>query len=103
MAQAYGLYTHIRANRIRSVLLMIGMFLLIYVVVYAVALGFRAFMYSNASLNWLLQHAWLDLKSAWPFATVAALIWMAIAYRYHQALIDSVTGGHDVTRKEEPR
>ncbi len=38
-----------------------------------------------------------------PFATIAALIWIFIAYYFHQKMIDAVTGGHDVTRQEEPR
>jgi heat shock protein HtpX len=102
MADAYGLYTHIRSNRIRSVLLLGGLFLLIYVVVFAVALGFRGFT-TNASLEWLIRRAWADLLMAWPFATVAALVWIGIAYKFHQSLIDAATGSHDVTRKEEPR
>lgn len=102
MADAFGLYTHIRNNRVRSVLLLGGLFLLVYVVVFAVALGFRGAT-TNASLEWLLRRAWADLMAAWPFATAAALLWIGIAYRFHQALIDAATGGHDVTRKEEPR
>ena len=35
---AYGLYTHIASNRFRSMLLLAGLFLLVYVVVYAGAL-----------------------------------------------------------------
>ena len=58
---AYGLYTHIRSNRIRSVLLLAGLFLLIYVIVFALALGFRAFT-SRGDLSWYLYRAWLDLK-----------------------------------------
>ena len=38
-----------------------------------------------------------------PFATVGTVIWILIAYRFHQKLIDLVTGGHTVTRDEEPR
>ncbi|MES1148441.1 MAG: M48 family metallopeptidase, partial [Bradyrhizobium guangdongense] len=38
-----------------------------------------------------------------PYATVAAIAWIIIAYFFHQKMIDAVTGGHDVTRKEEPR
>ena len=30
-------------------------------------------------------------------------IWILIAYRFHQTLIDAVTGGHTVTRDEQPR
>ena len=35
---AYGLYTHIASNKLRSMLLLAGLFLLIYVLVYAGAL-----------------------------------------------------------------
>ena len=38
-----------------------------------------------------------------PIATIGTLVWIAIAYRFHQALIDAVTGGRDVTRAQEPR
>ena len=35
---AYGLYTHIASNKFRSMLLLVGLFVLIYVMVYAGAL-----------------------------------------------------------------
>ena len=35
---AYGLYTHIASNKFRSMLLLAGLFVLVYVVVYAGAL-----------------------------------------------------------------
>jgi heat shock protein HtpX len=35
---AYGLYTHIASNKFRSMLLLAGLFVLIYVLVYAGAL-----------------------------------------------------------------
>jgi heat shock protein HtpX len=40
---------------------------------------------------------------SWPWATAGTLIWMLIAYRFNQSMIDALTGGHEVTRKEEPR
>ena len=102
MAQAYGLYTHIRANRRRSVLLLIGLFFLVYVMVYAGALAARA-LTEDASLDYLLRQAWRDLWIAFPFATAGAALWTLIAYRFHQRLIDAVTGGHTVSRMEAPR
>jgi heat shock protein HtpX len=102
MAQAYGLYTHIRANRWRSVLLLCGLFFLVYVMVYAGALAARAFS-TDASLEWYLARAWNDLLIAFPFATAGTALWILIAYKFHQRLIDAVTGGRDVTRMEEPR
>src|SRR4051794_34049996 len=102
MAEAYGLYTHVRANRVRSVLLLIGLFVLVYVLVFAGALAGRA-LTDDGSLQWLLQRAMRDLIVALPFATVGTALWIVIAYKFHQALIDAVTGGREVTRKEEPR
>jgi heat shock protein HtpX len=99
---AYGLYTHIRANRIRSILLLGGLFLLVYVLTFAGALLGEA-MGGDASIEWLLQAALRDFAMAVPFVTIGTLLWLLIAYRFHQAMIDAVTGGHDVTRKEEPR
>jgi heat shock protein HtpX len=102
MPEAYGLYTHIRANRWRSGLLLVGLFFLVYLMVFAGALASRALM-EDASLDWLLRAAWRDLVWALPFATIGTVVWVLIAYWFHQALIDAVTGGREVTRQEEPR
>src|SRR5207253_9546879 len=102
MAAAYGLYTHIQSNRRRSILLLAGLFFLVYVMVFAGALAAEAMTY-DASLQWLVQRAWIDTVKASPFATVGTAIWIFIAYHYHQSIIDWVTDGRDVTRQEEPR
>jgi heat shock protein HtpX len=102
MAAAYGLYTHIQSNKRRSIALLLGLFFLIYVMVYAGALVAEALRY-DASLEWLLRAAWRDLLWAMPYATAGTAIWVTIAYFFNQALIDAVTGGREVTRKEEPR
>lgn len=102
MGSAYGLYTHIRANRIRSVALLGGLFLLVYVMVFAAALVMES-MGGDASLSWLLTAAWRDLAQAAPWATAGAALWILIAYRYHQAMIDALTGGREVTRQQAPR
>jgi heat shock protein HtpX len=101
MAQAYGLYTHIASNRRRSIALLIGLFLLVYLMVFAGALAGRG-LSQDASLDWLLRQAWRDFLIASPFATLGTALWVLIAYKFHQKLIDAVTGGRDVTRKEEP-
>ena len=38
-----------------------------------------------------------------PFATVGTVIWILIGYKFHQSMIDAVTGAHQVSRTEEPR
>jgi heat shock protein HtpX len=100
---AYGLYTHIQANRRRSIALLIGLFVLVYVLVYAGALVAEAVTASDAPLGYLIRAAAFDFLKAAPFATVGTVVWILIAYKFHQAMIDAVTGGHTVTRQEEPR
>jgi heat shock protein HtpX len=99
---AYGLYSHIQSNRRRSIALLIGLFFLIYVLVYAGALVGEA-LTINADLDILMQRAWRDLISAAPLATIGTALWIVIAYFFHQSMIDAVTGAREVTRREEPR
>ncbi len=44
-----------------------------------------------------------DLIWAAPIATLGTAAWIVIAYFFNQSLIDAVTGGQEVTRKEQPR
>lgn len=100
---AYGLYTHIASNKFRSMLLLGGLFLLIYVLVYAGALIAEVMINSNGSVDYYLRAALRDLIMAFPWATIAAALWIVIAYFFHQNMIDAVTGGEDVTRQQQPR
>src|SRR6195256_4653187 len=99
---AYGLYTHIQSNKRRSLALLIGLFFLVYLLVYAGALAAEALSY-EASLQFLLRRAWFDFLAAAPWATVGTILWVVIAYYFHQSMIDAITGGREVTRKEQPR
>ena len=99
---SYGLYTHIQSNRRRSVALLIGLFFLVYLLSFAGALAAEALMY-DASLGWLLQHAWGYFIKSIPWVTLGTVVWILIAYKFHQSLIDAVTGASDVTRTEQPR
>src|SRR6266542_1370182 len=102
MEQAFGLYTHIQSNKRRSIALLIGLFLLVYVMVYAGALVAEV-LTGDAPLDYLLQAALRDLVTALPWATLGAALWIVIAYYFHQNLIDAVTGGEEVSRREAPR
>jgi heat shock protein HtpX len=102
MAAAYGLYTHIQSNKRRSIALLIGLFFLVYVMVYAGALVAEA-LGGNASLQVLLRAAWYDFLIALPWATIGTAIWIAVAYKFNQAMIDAVTGAGEVTRLQQPR
>jgi heat shock protein HtpX len=100
---AYGLYTHIQSNKRRSIALLIGLFLLVYVMTFAGALLAEAVLAGDASLDWLLRAAWRDTIAASPWVTIGTLAWLGIAYKFHQKMIDALTGGHEVTRQEQPR
>jgi len=100
---AYGLYTHIQSNKRRSIALLIGLFFLIYVLVFAGALVAEALSAGNAQLDFLIQAAVYDFIKAAPFATIGAFLWVLIAYKFHQRMIDAITGAHQVTRADEPR
>ena len=100
---AYGLYTHIASNKFRSMLLLAGLFLLIYVLVYAGALVAEVMTNGGRSIDYYLTRGWRDLVSAFPWATIAAVAWIVIAYFFHQNMIDALTGGEAVTRQQQPR
>jgi heat shock protein HtpX len=100
---AYGLYTHIASNKFRSMLLLAGLFLLIYLLVYAGALLAEVIIDSDRSAADFLMAASRDLITAFPYATGAAVLWIVIAYFFHQSIVDAVTGGEDVTRQQQPR
>ncbi len=107
---AYGLYTHIQSNKHRSVALLIALFFLVYVMVFAGALlaealtsrGYNSY-YGSPPLDYLIHAAEFDFVKALPFATVGTVIWIFIAYKFHQSMIDAVTGAREVSRTEEPR
>ncbi len=100
---AYGLYTHIASNKTKSMLLLGGLFLLVYVIVYAGALVIEVLNVGDAPFDYYLRAALADVIRTLPYSTGAAILWIVIAYFFHQSIIDAVTGGRDVTRQEQPR
>src|SRR5260370_13277482 len=99
---ADGCHSHNESNKRRSIALLLGLFGLVYLLVYAGALAGEAMSY-NASLQYLARKAWQDLIAAAPLATVGTVVWIVIAYYFHQTMIDLLTGGREVSRTEEPR
>ncbi len=84
-------------------LLLAGLFALVYVMVYAGALIAEVVINSDAPVDYYLAAAARDLFRALPYATGAAALWIVIAYFFHQSIVDAVTGGEDVTRQQQPR
>ncbi|WP_460448392.1 M48 family metallopeptidase [Alsobacter sp. SYSU BS001988] len=102
MNPVFGLYTHIRANRIRSAFMLAGLVALVYVLTFAAALLGEA-MGPDAGLAELVRRAGRDLLAAAPWVTAGVALWTWVAYLFHQRLIDAVSGARGVTRAEEPR
>jgi heat shock protein HtpX len=104
MFKAYGLYTHIRANRLRSAFLLGGFVALLLALMFSFALLFEAFdAPPGAPFDWIVARATRDLRQGWPIGVGAAGAWFAIAYLFHQKMIDFATGAHAVSRAESPR
>jgi heat shock protein HtpX len=62
--------------------------------VFAGALVAEAWQYGNAPVDFLVAKALNDLIVALPVATLGTLIWIFIAWKFHQSMIDALTGGH---------
>ena len=101
---AYGLYTHIAANKTRSMLLLAGLFLLVYVIVYAGALVIEVLNNGDGTVR-LLPDGGAHRRDPHPALRPRERrsLWIVIAYFFHQSMIDAVTGGESVTRQEQPR
>lgn len=100
--EAFGLYTHQRNNRIRSIALIIGLFLLVYLTVWGLILvgyGFsgvprgRTVTSASGQLFW----SWL------PFITLGTAAWVLIGFRVNVGLIEAVSGAKGITREENPK
>jgi heat shock protein HtpX len=101
MFQAYGLYGHIRANQIRSVLLLVGFVALLQALLFSILLLMSAFM--GGTFDQIVAGAAAQFARSWPVAMIAALAWFVIAWFAHQALINMATGARGVSRSEAPK
>ena len=101
MGGAYGLYTHIRANRVRSVILLCGFVLLLHALQFSVLLIVNAFT-SGGDLEDIFRAAAGQFWSTWPIAMVIALGWFTMAYFGYSSMIRAATGARGVTRQQAP-
>jgi heat shock protein HtpX len=94
MFQAFGLHTHIRANRIKSTLILVGFVFLILVLTYALNLVFIAISYGEYGLNigQIMRLALQNMREDWIYAVAFSLTWFAIAFVLNGVLIDASTG-----------
>jgi heat shock protein HtpX len=103
MFKAYGLYSHIRANRLRSAFLLAGFVALLLALMFSFSLLFEAFASGEEPFDVILARAASDFRINWPVGVAAAGVWFVIAWLFHQRMIDYATGARDVSRAESPR
>ena len=101
MFRAYGLYGHIQANRVRSVLLLAGFAVLLQALLFSLLLLWSAFL--GGTFDEIVRGAVRQFGRSWPWAMAGALVWFVIAYFVHQKLISLATGAKSVTRAEAPK
>ena len=103
MLSAYGLYTHIRANEIRSRLLLAGLFVLVLLVTFGLLLMAGASdVHGSSSLQAHLKAAAQDLVWGAPLAAAITIAWCGISFRAHQGMIDMTVGARPVALEEAP-
>jgi heat shock protein HtpX len=108
MLPAFGLYTHIQANRHRSWALIASLFVLSFVLVFAIALLMRGWSGSvpngyRHGLGGYIAAALHDMLWLGPVAVAGSIVWITIAFHVNQSLIDMATGARVVTRTDAPR
>ena len=101
---AYGLQTHIWNNNLKSVLLLLGFPVLLSTLTYALFLGFAGLSGMGGDESLMSPFVWAaqEMGRSWPFAIVGAAIWFALAYFFHQKIIDFAVGSKSVERKDAP-
>lgn len=102
MLGAYGLYTHIRANRIRSVCLLVGLFVVLYAAILAlVALTVPVEGPVSAREYWVAVRP--AVLGSLPFVTLLAGGWVGIGFFLNRGIVSLATSSSSVTRQEQPR
>jgi heat shock protein HtpX len=102
MFRSYGLYTHIQANRLRSILLIAGFVALLHALLFSVLLLINAFT-AGGTFEEIFDSARSQFAGAWPVAMLAAAVWFITAFFIHQRMIRAATGARGVTRQEAPQ
>ncbi|MGJ3261633.1 MAG: M48 family metallopeptidase [Salinarimonas sp.] len=104
MTPVFGLYTQIRANRIRSVLLVAGLFVLVLLVGYAVALAMLAAGDGAGAPPDILAADALAFALPWsPFLVAGTLAWVGIAVALNTRIVAATTGARALSREDDPR
>jgi heat shock protein HtpX len=102
MFKAYGLYSHIQSNRLRSAFLLASFVALLVALMFSFALLFEA-LNQDSAFDVIVARSLAHVRQGWPFAVAAAGVWFVIAYLFHQNMIDFATGAQALSRSQSPR
>lgn len=102
MGEAFGLYTHIRNNRWRSVFLIASLFVLVALVTFAITLIIDAQRYQGP-LSSIMSYAFRQSLGYMPIAFALTAVWVVIGYAMNTQLVAWATGAGEVTRESNPR
>lgn len=100
---AFGLQTHIWNNNLKSIALLTGFPLLLFVLMYGLFVGWVGLTGEARSVGEGLELALAHVGAAWPFALIGAGAWFTIAWFSNQAMIEASVGARRLTRKEAPK
>ncbi len=106
MLPAFGLYTHIQANQRRSVLLIVGLFLLFYLMAFGLALLWQVapwFQGGETPFTPLFQAALKDAVWVLPAVTFLVGLWVWCGLRFNTFILNLTTGSSSIERNEAPR
>ncbi|MGP9818394.1 M48 family metalloprotease [Salinarimonas sp. NSM] len=104
MTPVFGLYTHIRANRIRSVLLVAGLFALVLLVGWAVALALVAAGDASGAPPEAIAAGAFDTYVLWtPWLVLGTLAWVGISVALNTRIVAATTGARTLAREDDPR
>jgi heat shock protein HtpX len=99
--QAFGLYGHIRANRIRSVAMLAGLYVLAVVASYGTILAFEGY-FGGWRAGTLA-----DVDAAFgfylPWVLAGTTLWIVVAYAINVNMIAWMTGAREAGRNDQPR
>jgi heat shock protein HtpX len=101
MPKAYGLYTHIAANRLKSLILLFSFVVLLQALIFSLNLVVQSL--DSPTLDIAFARALETMSAASPIGFGIAAIWFAVAWVIHGRLIARATGARSVTRQEAPQ
>jgi heat shock protein HtpX len=102
LGEAFGLYTHIRKNQIRSRILLVGLFALAYMASYGGILAAAGFLGLPPGAE-PFSYAFGQFVRAFPIITAGVALWVFIGYKANVRMIGAVTGAKGLERGQAPR